>query len=362
MMRFWRRKPAEDGPGDLAPAVRQPVPIALPTDFDEDLYLKANPDVASALEAGIISSGAHHYSLHGHSEHRALVPGAKPGGISHSAWVNSRREKILANLDLHAIQGVEIGALNAPLVSLNEGNIFYVDHVTTETLKEKYRDDPNVDIDKIVEVHGVWGEQNLAQCLGEGRTVDYVVASHVIEHCPDLITWLAEIKTILKSGGSLRLAIPDRRFTFDYLRFETRIHDVLDAYLRKARTPLPRQIIEFFSYARVVNSFIAWEGRLNVAELPRMGSPNDGMNIAQDALLNGNYHDVHCWVFTPLSFAEVCIEMAKLDLLGFELDSFLDTSRNEIEFFVQMTASDDKDAIISSWSRMRDTLEAPACP
>jgi predicted SAM-dependent methyltransferase len=35
-----------------------------------------------------------------------------------------------------------------------------------------------------------------------------VIASHVIEHTPDLVTWLAEIRAILQPNGTLRLAIP----------------------------------------------------------------------------------------------------------------------------------------------------------
>ena len=145
--------------------------------------------------------------------------------------IPSRRDKILANLDLKALKGLEIGALASPLVKPEEGNIFFVDHVDTETLLKKYGPDPSVNKADIMHVDAVWGAQTLQDCIGAGRKVDYVVASHVIEHVPDLVTWLSEIHSVLRKNGSLRLAIPDRRYTFDYLRNESRIHDVLEAYL-----------------------------------------------------------------------------------------------------------------------------------
>src|SRR5258706_10110390 len=39
--------------------------------FDETYYLKANPDVAAALQKGEFASGRAHYEAHGKSENRA---------------------------------------------------------------------------------------------------------------------------------------------------------------------------------------------------------------------------------------------------------------------------------------------------
>jgi SAM-dependent methyltransferase len=268
----------------------------------------------------------------------------------------SRREKILSNLNVRTLDGLEIGALASPIVQPADGRIIYVDHVDTKTLKDKYRHDPSVDSSKIVDVGAVWGAHTLQECLGSGRKVDYVVASHVIEHVPDLITWLAEIRAILKPGGSLRLAIPDRRYTFDYLRVESRIHDVADAYLRKARSPLPRSIIEHCSLIRIVDCAQAWDGSLDVKSLRAHSSTKVGLEQARDAVSNGTYYDSHCWVFTPVSFAELCIEMAELELLEFSCDYYFETPRNALEFYVSMTPSADKAQAIASWANMKASL------
>jgi SAM-dependent methyltransferase len=335
-------------------ALRNPI-----REFDEASYLAANPDVATAVAAGAFASGAQHYAIHGIHEKRRLFPGGRTAPLTlpfpQGAYPD-RRDKILANLDLESLEGLEIGALASPLVRPREGNIFFVDYTDAETLKQKYANDPSVDTANIVDVDAIWGARSLQECIGVDKKVDYVVASHVVEHVPDLITWLSEIRSILRSGGTLRLAVPDRRYTFDYVRFETRIHDVVDAYLQKARAPLPRLVMEFFSQTCFVDCVAAWSGTLEIANLRRYNSLARSLALAEDALVNGSYHDVHCWVFTPASFAELCIEMAEVDLLGFACEHYIETARNELEFFVHMAPSDDKGEIIKSWTRMKTSL------
>jgi SAM-dependent methyltransferase len=329
------------------------------SEFDETDYLAANPDVAEAIRAGSLPSGLEHYLRHGANENRSLKPGVRAVPFKfpfREGLIPQRRDRIMANLDPSSLDGVEIGALNSPLVRAAEGHIFNVDHADTKTLKEIYRHHAGVDIAKIIHVDAVWGENTLQDCIGADRKVDYVVASHVIEHTPDLVTWLAEIRTILRPSGTLRLAIPDRRYTFDYLRFESRIHDVLDAYLRRTRTPLPRMIIEHHGLLRYVDIAAAWDGTLDVANLKPYNTTQSGFDLAKQAFDNGSYHDVHCWVFTPLTFAELCLELAELDLLGFACSYYIETLRHDAEFYVSMVVSDSKGETIASWDRMRASL------
>ena len=111
-----------------------------------------------------------------------------------------RRDRILAGLDLKRLTGLEIGALDRPLVRAEDGaSVLYVDHVDTATLRQTYGHDPGVDPNALVEVHVVWGEQTLREALearaaadpNTPRRVDYVIASHVLEHVPELDSWLA---------------------------------------------------------------------------------------------------------------------------------------------------------------------------
>ncbi|MCG8373181.1 MAG: class I SAM-dependent methyltransferase, partial [Balneolales bacterium] len=78
-----------------------------------------------------------------------------------------------------------------------------MDHASTEALRAKYRDDSSVDISKIVEVDYIWGNENPFPTKSGQNKFDYVLASHVVEHVPDLIGWLKEIHSVLRVGGIL---------------------------------------------------------------------------------------------------------------------------------------------------------------
>jgi predicted SAM-dependent methyltransferase len=336
----------------------------LPPEFVEATYLELNPDVAAAVGSGAITSGADHYLRYGMKENRRITRGArsKPLPFPFPAGCQpTRRDRLLTNLDLRNMAGLEIGALASPLVKPSEGNIFFVDHADTQAIRRKYANEKHwVNVEDIVEVDAVWGEQTLQECIGHSKKVDYVIASHVIEHVPDLITWLAEIHEVLTSGGSLRLAVPDRRYTFDYLRNESRLSDALEAYLLRARRPLPRFIIEHRHMARVVDVTSAWRGKLDVSELHPHSSVVSGLEAAKDSIVNGAYHDTHCWIFTPISFANLFYQLAELDLVGFACERFFETPRNVFEFYVHLSPSADKARILDSWESIRrDLLKSP---
>src|SRR5579859_744551 len=105
-----------------------------------------------------------------------------------------RRRKILGDIPLPTSWGLEIGPLHTPLVRRSESRVLYVDYASTEMLRANFRHpgDPG----DIVDVDIVWGDRPLRECVG--TLVDYVVASHVIEHVPDLIGWLLELRAVLK--------------------------------------------------------------------------------------------------------------------------------------------------------------------
>ena len=321
-------------------------------DFDEVAYLSANPDVAFAVATGSIGSGKAHYALYGAREHRPLNRNAQTEpkrfpieNIDH--W--SRRDKLLANLDIKNSFGLEIDALSGPLVRRDEGSIMFVDHATTDEFKRKHANEAMVASDDIVTVDAVWGAQSLQECVGPEKIFDYVIASHVVEHVPDIITWLSEVRQILKPTGFLRLAVPDKRFTFDYLRHVSLFHDAVDAYLHKARTPLPRIVFEHFYYNRAVNCAKAWEGAIKRENLVPTYSTEFALNTARSAFDPGLYHDSHCWVFTPESFIRLCIDLVDVGLLQFSCDFLFDTPAKNFEFYVSLRPESDLAKSKASW-------------
>jgi predicted SAM-dependent methyltransferase len=231
--------------------------------------------------------------------------------------------------------------------------VVYVDHATTEELQHKYRNDPDVLLDKIVRVDAVWGEKTLREAVG--RSVDYIVASHVIEHVPDLITWLEELRATLSEQGQVRLIVPDRRFTFDYLRNETRLSDVLYARLIRAKRPHAQIVLDYCLNTRKVDCAEAWNKVLDSSSLESHFTLEDSMSVAASAA-RGDYHDVHCWVFTPHSFCRLFTELAESGVMPFECTMFHDTEPNTIEFFVGMQPTSDQARAVASWRAAAERL------
>ena len=302
-------------------------------EFDEGAYLNANPDVAHAVLDGHIASGWDHYRFYGINEHRLLSRNDRP---------------ILAGLDVSSLRGVEIGALCRPLIRRSDGPIWYVDYADTKFLQAHYKDDPSVNTDEIVEVDAVWGEKTLKEALNPQTDFDYTIASHVIEHVPDVVTWLIEIRDILVPNGSLRLVIPDKRYCFDILRRETSVAEILDAYIQRARAPLPRMVLDFFLNVRDVSIDEAWDCSFDPKASRPMYAPQDAINMARSAYL-GAYHDVHCSVFTPFSFLNLCLSLSEIGLVRFKCDMFQTTPRGSLEFYVGLQPCDDTGEVKQSW-------------
>lgn len=265
------------------------------------------------------------------------------------------RDSVRAGIQTLDTSILEIGPLYRPFFLKSEADVIYVDHADTETLREKYRVGHGFDVNEIVNVDAVWGESSLLECAG--RKVDYVIASHVIEHVPDLITWMKELQAVLKPGGEIRLVVPDKRYTFDYIRRETALQDLIDPYMRRTRRPLPANIFDHVTYVRKVDVGEAWKGPLDPRNLEPLHSYEMAIGLVDDALSTENYHDVHCWVFTPYSFASLMIEASECGLLSLECVGFGDTPHNSLEFTVFVRPALDAAAITASWEHMRQSVQ-----
>ena len=265
---------------------------------------------------------------------------------------------LLQGIDLDDAVGIEIGALDKPVVPPSTKGIFYVDYTDTQTLRERYSQDPNVDVNRIVTVHGIWGEKTLSEAAQSITPVDFVIASHVIEHVPDLIAWLQEIAATLKTGGELRLAVPDKRYTFDVLRSESDFADVLSAHLVRARVPQPRQVIDHMVNYAPVDCAKLWADEVDLNALHRYHPISSGEAVAMDVISNGTYHDVHCWVFTPASFINLMEQLAIAGYLPLKCADMTDTCHNNLEFFATVKRCEDKKEILESWAAARNGIIA----
>lgn len=263
-----------------------------------------------------------------------------------------RKAKILDGIDYASQRGLEIGALAWPTVAPTEANVSFVDFIDAAGLREKYATDPHVDCARIVEVDHIWsGAPGLRGVLRE-QQFDFIIASHVVEHVPDLVTWLAELSSVLSPRGEIRLVVPDRRFTFDYLRCESTLADIVEAWVEQRRVPSPRAIVDTVVNFVPLDRKLAWSGVAPVVERRPIEAASGVVGMAREAVEGGVYHDVHSWVFTPRTFASLMADLVRLDVLRLECTCFHDTGEGEFEFFVGLRRTDDPAHAAASWLSM----------
>jgi SAM-dependent methyltransferase len=247
---------------------------------------------------------------------------------------DSRLDHILARIDLATMRGLEIGPLHNPLVSRADGEVFYVDHASTDDLRAKYAADKDVAESDIVDVDFVWGDRPLLEAVGAAAPFDYVVASHVIEHVPDPVGWIDELSGVLRPGGVISLVIPDKRYCFDTRRRTTDVSEIVAAHLERRTRPSLAQIFDFWSRYAVVDCPTVWAGGVGHAELPPAFA--DALARCRDGQATDGYIDVHATTWTPESFLECLGVLFQLGWLDVRVAAFAPTPVNSLEFFVSL--------------------------
>lgn len=251
-----------------------------------------------------------------------------------------RLKLVRQHVDIAHQRGLEIGPLVHPVVTPDLGSIRYADHASTEELRTKYARDPAIDVNAITPVDFVWGAMTLAECAAVAAPFDYVVASHVLEHVPDLVGWLREIAEVLTPGGRLCLVIPDRRFTFDVRRRPSDVAEMVEAYLLHLRRPAPHATFDHFSRHIEVDTGALWRGELAYPK----GSPVNllqGLEAARQGAQTGEYIDTHCWVLSDAEFVERMGELMRMNLIDFRFVGFTAAPIGDIEFFAVLERLDD---------------------
>src|SRR5262245_32343269 len=119
-------------------------------------------------------------------------------------------------------EGLEIGALHNPLKVPPAARVRYVDRLRVEDLRREY---PELEGKNLVPVDVLDDGETLANV--PDATQDFVIANHFIEHCENPIGAVRNMLRVLKEGGILYLAVPDKRSTFDVDRPVTTIDHLM---------------------------------------------------------------------------------------------------------------------------------------
>lgn len=198
-----------------------------------------------------------------------------------------------------------------------------------------------MNIADIVDIDFVNDMGSLYEAVHKEHFFDYIVASHIIEHIPDLVTWFQDMHALLKPGGVVSLVIPDKRYTFDYNRAVTHCSDVIDANYQKLKMPTYKHIYAHHFEAVKVEASQAWKEHLSDFEYHH--TREYALEMCEKYRNTEEYCDVHCWVFTPQSFFTLLHDLTIVDMFPFSVVQYHPTPQNDIEFFVTLQRLPDLD-------------------
>jgi len=245
----------------------------------------------------------------------------------------NRKEKVLHHIDRDT-HGVEIGPSHNPIAPKREGyNVHIIDHMDRDGLVKKYTGH-GVNLDQIEEVDFIWHGETYAELTGQSKHYDWIIASHVIEHTPDLIAFLHSCDSILKDDGVLSLVIPDKRYCFDHYRPITGISQIIDSHVHGHRIHSPGTAAECRLNSVTKSHQIAWDantrGPYNLAH-----SLDSAQQDMKSALEDNTYTDFHAWCFVPHSFRLIIHDLFCLGLSPFQEAAFFPTYG--CEFYVTLS-------------------------
>lgn len=186
--------------------------------------------------------------------------------------------------------GLEIGALHNPLRVPPEARVCYVDRMPVAQLREHY---PELAAQDLVPVDVIDDGERLGAIADASQ--DFLVANHFLEHCEDPIGTLQSHLRVLRSGGVLYLAIPDKRTTFDKLRPVTPLEHLLRDH---AHGPSCSRQAHFAEWAKLV-----WA--------PMAGVREEQAIAAEAERLQAMDYSIHYHVWTEREFLELLLHVQK---------------------------------------------------
>ncbi|MFG1425513.1 class I SAM-dependent methyltransferase [Roseixanthobacter glucoisosaccharinicivorans] len=269
-----------------------------------------------------------------------------------------RSQKLLHGID-KSMRILEIGPLFRPVCSREDGwNVYSIDHASEQELREKYRNHVDVDVSRIERVDFIWRGGSMADAIPKvyHGTFDACIASHVLEHIPDPIAFLSSLAVLLKPGAVVALAVPDKRWCFDFFRPLSTTAGWLEAN-RLGLTKHSRAT-RFEYETSVVNS----DGRVAWGPGP-LGTPGfSGCPIwqsytvfrPQSDLENEDYVDCHAWCFTPSSFVLIIEELHALGAVDFRIKHTFPTVGHE--FFIGLEQSRERETDVARMQKRRMRL------
>lgn len=252
-------------------------------------------------------------------------------------------------------KGLEIGPSHNPIAPKKRGfNVEILDHLSKNELISKYREH-NVNLSNIEDVDYIWKGESYSKLIGKKNHYDWAIASHLIEHTPDLISFLNDCSEILNDSGVLSLVIPDKRYCFDHFRPHTGISKIIDSHYNKNKIHTPGTAAEYFLNVVSKNGGTAWD--LNTkGEYAFVHNATNAQDSMKQILNDNAYLDLHSWCFTPNSFRLIIHD---LNLLGFiNLKEVIWHPTNGCEFYISLSRNGEGIGVNSDRLTLLKLIEA----
>ena len=242
-----------------------------------------------------------------------------------------RAECLLRGIERETMYGIEIGPFFNPIAPKAKGwKTVTVDFADQAALLRTARNHEASVIcemaDNIEPVDVVWRDCRLDEACLKIRPegFDYLIASHVIEHLPDLVEFFKQIAALARRDHFiLSLAVPDCRLTFDFFKPLSNTANVLQAHREQRKLHAPETLFDAFAYQIHQNGIGCWiPNSVGILTLPY------SLDVAHRkyihyllGIINGSqaYLDAHCWYWTPSSFELMVLELNHLGYIDFSV-------------------------------------------
>jgi SAM-dependent methyltransferase len=265
-------------------------------------------------------------------------------------------------------RGIEIGPYFAPLTPKRDGyNCLVMDVFDSATLRKLATEDPGFSAEqraRIEDVDLVGSSTHIDDVVSERGTLgefDYIVSSHNFEHLPNPIRFLQGCAKVLKPGGMISMAIPDRRACYDYFRPVTRLSEWIEASFEDRNRPTLAQSFDNTwvrsTYDHHGVPFGSFFRGVSPATVTAAMSIEHDLQQWIERRNSGDceYHDSHCSVFTPSSFELLVRDCAYLGLVPFEVVEI--TEGPGVEFFAHLRVNTSRNVVHpSDYEEIRDRL------
>lgn len=251
-----------------------------------------------------------------------------------SYYIKNRKSRIL-----------ELGPLNRPLLNRGEyRNYFFADIRSTEEIKKLYtgndylkRTGIKIDLSSIIDIDYVI-KGSYKQTFKNVKKFDYVIVSHVLEHIPDILNFFIDIQNVLNKDGQIIILYPDKRFSFDYFRTDSKFSDIYDVW-QNNKSKVGSQVLDFYSNVIPENDPIKFWNKKYKVKMSSGKNIKKNLKAYKDTIKGSFEGDAHYWPFSDYGFIKFIRDCKMYDIFPFSLVKFVPTQFNSQEFVVILSVN-----------------------